>query len=115
MNYGNAWKCAECPEKNDEQGCPAWMELVETNDKGEVRINKTCLLAYFPQLVMQLIKAANRPAAAVESCRNEIVLGFGVVAAALREKRPHGHVLPQGPNRQPITLIEGEQDALETE
>lgn len=115
MNYANAWKCATCPQRNDGEGCPAWMELIENNPGGEQRLNKVCLLAYFPQLVVQLIKAANRPAAAVESCRNEIVQGFGVVAAAMREQRPHGHRLPQGPNRLPITFVKGEEDALETQ
>lgn len=80
------------------------MELVETNvETQQERITKCCVFAYFPRLVVELIKSANRPAAAVEGFRNEIVQGFQVLAmslpqfpAQLSAAGKHEHLQPSG-------------------
>ena len=41
--YKKAFKCHECPEKNGEEGCPAWNEIIMTNiQSGEDKIVKGC-------------------------------------------------------------------------
>ena len=80
MNYRNAWNCKRCPERNDEQGCPAWTEYMqELPSTGEQRLRKECLFQALPVFLVEVIKASNRPAAAVESTRNEIVNGFAAL------------------------------------
>jgi len=77
MNYLNAENCKACPKRNDEQGCPWWWEFMETNiSTGQERLTKQCGKAALPVFLTEVIKASNRPAAAVESTRNEIVTGF---------------------------------------
>lgn len=81
--YRHAWDCRRCPQRNDEQGCPAWTELLESNTAtGEERITKGCLFALLPRLLVEVLKASNRPAAAIESTRNEIAAGFDRLAAS---------------------------------
>lgn len=78
MRYKNAFNCKKCPERNDEQGCPVWWEVVECNlQTQEERLVKACGFSLLPKYLTEVIKASNRPAAAVESCRNEIAQGFG--------------------------------------
>ncbi len=83
--YKNAWKCHRCPKSNDEKGCPAWIEYSETNIiTGEVRITKECSFQAMPKFLVKVIEASNRPAAAVESTRNEIAAGFGRVISSIQ-------------------------------
>ncbi len=85
-------KCAiindECPRTNDRSArkfCPAWNEgIVWTNPAGMERVMNCAIEALMPTCV-ELIKASNRPAAAVESCRNEIANGFKGVTQALQQ------------------------------
>lgn len=81
----------KCPRNNDpEQGayCPAWTEYVETNPaSGEERLQKECLFSAMPKFMIHTLAAANRPAAAIESMRNEMSDGLGQLAAAARHKR----------------------------
>ena len=78
MNYRNAWNCKKCPGRNDEQGCPAWIEYMQENvGTGEQRLSKECLFQALPVFLVEVVKASNRPAAAVESMRNEVASGFG--------------------------------------
>lgn len=84
MNYCNAWNCKRCPERNDEQGCPAWTEYTqELPSTGEQRLRKECLFQALPVFLIEAIKASNRPAAAVESMRNEMAGGLVRLAQAL--------------------------------
>jgi len=76
----NAFNCAKCPGTGGEGGCPAWWEVIETNANGEERINRGCGFAMLPTFLIEVIKASNRPAAAVESTRNEIAQGFARLA-----------------------------------
>ena len=88
MNYKNAFRCENCPECNNENGCPCWTEIIETNIvTGEERLTKACLFSIFPRIVVELIKASNRPAAAVESTRNEIVRGFECLTEAVKNHK----------------------------
>ena len=74
MKYKNAWKCQRCPESNNEQGCPAWIELIETHmETGQERINRNCLFQMMPHLMVELIKASNRPAAEMSAMRGEVI------------------------------------------
>lgn len=88
-------KCAfvgrECPKTNDESAkifCPAWSEgVIWTNlQTGEEKIVNCSLRAMMPALV-EVIKASNRPAEAIESTRNELSTqlrrGFGVLGQAM--------------------------------
>lgn len=80
MNYRNAWNCKKCPERNDAQGCPAWIEYMQEHvGTGEQRLSKECLFQALPVFLVEVIKASNRPAAAAESTRNEIVNGFAAL------------------------------------
>jgi len=89
MNYKNPFECKECPES--EKGCPCWTELLETNiQTGEERITKDCLFRLMPRLIVEVIKASNRPAAAIESTRNALVenltLGFKSLVETIETK-----------------------------
>ena len=90
MNYKNPFECKECPES--EKGCPCWTELLETNiQTGEERITKDCLLKLMPRLMIEVIKASNRPAAAMESTRNTLLeclnRGFGSLVNVIEETK----------------------------
>lgn len=76
INYQNADNCKQCPKRNDEQGCPWFWEWVETNGTGQERLRKSCGKQAIQAHIIEVIKASNRPAAAVEDTRNEIVKGF---------------------------------------
>ena len=75
MNYKNAFRCKKCPECNDENGCPMWWETIWEKPSGEVKIIKACGYTQLPLYLIELVKASNRPAAAIESFRNEMVKG----------------------------------------
>lgn len=78
-----------CPRNNDpEKGayCPAWTETLEHNaETGEERIQKECMFQALPRWMMHVVSASNRPAAAVESTRNEIAQGFAQVTQAMHK------------------------------
>lgn len=80
----NAFNCSKCPGKSGDGGCPAFWETTWTNPSGEVKLIKDCAFAQMPLYFIELIKAANRPAAAIESTRNEIVGGFAALVEAAR-------------------------------
>lgn len=85
MNYSNAWNCKKCPRSNEENGCPAWIEYVQENPStGEQKFAKECLFKALPVFLIEVLKASNRPAAAIESTRNEIVRGFEGIQAGLQ-------------------------------
>lgn len=81
-NYQNAENCNACPKRNDEAGCPFWWEWIETNiSSGQERLRKQCGKSAMQVFMVEVIKASNRPAAAVEDTRNQIVKGFENLAA----------------------------------
>lgn len=80
----------KCPRNADPANgrfCPAWTEYVETNEQtGEERIRRECVFQAMPKFMMFAVRAANRPAAAIESTRNEIADGFARVSQTLLER-----------------------------
>lgn len=89
MNYSDAFNCKKCSESV--KGCPCWTELIETNiQTGEDRITKDCLYKLLPHLLVEVIKASNRPAAAVETMRNNLIenlsRGFSALVNAVEVK-----------------------------
>lgn len=80
--YKDAFKCSRY-KVGRVCDCPAWLELLERNDKGEERITKDCSFKLMPRMMIEVIKASNRPAAAIESTRNEIVRGFQNLSATI--------------------------------
>lgn len=86
MTYRGAWKCNRCPQSNGRDGCPAWVEYAETNGlTNEVRATKECLFQALPKFLTHTIAAANRPAAAAESFRNELATGLAALAGVQRQ------------------------------
>jgi len=81
MTYSvNAFNCSQCPEKNGDGGCPAWWEIVWENPQSdEVKVEKSCGLEMMPRILLEVLKASNRPAAAVESMRNEMKKDFSTL------------------------------------
>lgn len=77
-----------CPRNNDPSKgkyCPAWTEYTETNHQtGEDRIQKECMFTAMPKFMAHTLAAANRPAAAIESTRNELAEGFNKVANVMQ-------------------------------
>lgn len=75
--YKGAFDCSRCPMNGDPtagRACPAWHELMMTNvATGEERLVKDCLFRVLPSILIEVVKASNRPAAAIESMRNEVV------------------------------------------
>jgi hypothetical protein len=108
MNYKNSWNCKKCPGNNTEAGCPAWVEYMQRNPAGDERLQKECLFQALPVFLVEVIKASNRPAAAIESMRNETVMGLDAITQA---------VLISGSNLALHYKIEdkGNNYALETE
>lgn len=85
--YRNAMNCKKCPGTNDENGCPWWTEYFETNVvTQEVRTEKGCMGQLFPKMMMHVISASNRPAAAIESVRNVIFDGFNGVSQVIGKR-----------------------------
>lgn len=81
------------------KACPAWISeqagFMETNiSTGEERFIVGCFFQVIPKLMVEVIKASNRPAAAVESMRNETTLGLariaGVMGDAIKQARIGG-------------------------
>lgn len=69
-----------CPRNNDSQlgsYCPVWVEYIQTEiNTGEERVVKECGYQANLKFLIEVLKASNRPAAAIESTRNEIAKGF---------------------------------------
>lgn len=83
----DAVNCRRCPRdgsRDGSRGCPLWWKTVQTEvETGRERIWEECGLVQLPVYLVEVIKASNRPAAAVESMRNEMALGIERVARAL--------------------------------
>ena len=68
----NAFNCQKCPGKGGDDGCPVWWETIWEQASGETKIVKGCGFEQLPMYLTEVVKASNRPAAAVESMRNEM-------------------------------------------
>ncbi len=72
-----------CPESAK---CPCWQQLtMENTATGETKVVSDCIHRLMPVLMVEVIKAANRPAAAVESIRNEMARGLGAIAGGVEK------------------------------
>lgn len=85
-NYSkNAFTCHKCPKTNGDGGCPAWWESIwENPETKESKVLKGCAFEQMQTYLLEVIRASNRPAAAIESARNEIASGFGRVASVMK-------------------------------
>ena len=85
----HAFNCCKCPGKGGDGGCPMFWDTVHTNiQTGEIKTIRSCGYEQLPTYLVEVIKASNRPAAAVESCRNEIAAGLAKVAEAFVTATP---------------------------
>lgn len=86
MNYKNAFKCRKCPESNKEDGCPAWNEIILTNNQtGEQKIEAGCFYQMMPSLLVESIKSSNVAAATHSDIKNEVARGYATLAKAMPE------------------------------
>ena len=110
MQFNNAFNCKNCPESNNQpNGCPAWIELIENNDKGDVRINKNCLLLYSAELIMMLIKSNHIATENIVKTNNDIVDrvdailiqqgNLGMILQEIIDRLPSVHSHPSSVNR----------------
>ena len=72
-SYKNAYNCKRCPQNNGPDGCPNWIEITMTQaESGMVKVEKDCVAQFMPMLIVELIKASNRPAEELSSMRGEM-------------------------------------------
>jgi hypothetical protein len=96
-SYAAAYRCEDCPQSNGTNGCPKWVELLETNDvTGHERMTSGCVDQMMPNIAVNLIKAANRPAAEISAMRDDV---------ARRMELATAHVLNQARATTSQTLI----------
>ena len=66
--YRNAFRCRRCPERNDADGCPAWVEYVETSPAtSEQRATRGCLFQALPKFLIHTLAAAGALALPIEA------------------------------------------------
>jgi hypothetical protein len=108
-NKNGCFDCDRCPKNSDPaQGrhCVMWWETVHTNvQSGEIKTVRSCGFTQLPLYLVEVIKAANRPAAAIESTRNEIARGLAKVASAAHVFSEMA-ALPQREPEKPLLLTE---------
>lgn len=84
--------CPRCPNRYSKVGCPCWVSksagLLKMSPAGETAFIEGCYYEIMPWMMVEVIKASNRPAAAVESTRNEIVRGFQQLTFAVATHGP---------------------------
>lgn len=89
--YAHAWDCGNCPQSGDPaapRACPMWWEMTFENPKtDEVKVEKACGFILLPRLMIEVIKAANRPAASIDKTCNVIAEGLAHVARAAEQAR----------------------------
>jgi hypothetical protein len=74
MNYKKAFKCSKCPQSNTGDGCPNWLEFMQTNiHTGEDRLTKMCGYQAMPMFMTEVIRASNRPAAEIGALRGDMI------------------------------------------
>ncbi len=84
MKYKQAFKCHKCPERSDENGCPAWNEIIMTNvQTGEEKITKGCNFQLMPFIMTEAIKASNTSANTFAAIKNEIARGYSLISEGL--------------------------------
>ena len=90
-----AHQCYRCPKDgaaDGTRGCPRWWKTVQVSVTGETKVWEECGDVHWPVYATEIIKASNRPAAAIESTRNEMVRGLAAIAVATREFSSHAQL-----------------------
>ncbi len=76
-NYKGAFECNKCPMSNTpdaSRSCPMWWEfLVTPVGASQSELKKMCGYQALPTFLTEIISASNRPAAAIESMRDDTV------------------------------------------
>jgi len=90
INYENAFNCKNCPQCNTSKGCPAWLEMIEEDDKGNKRIIKMCDRVYEKYFWINVTKALAILTENVSKTNN--LYTDGIVAI--------GHAIQQHQNQQ---------------
>lgn len=80
-SYAAANRCHDCPQSNGPDGCPKWVELIETNPAGDERMTCGCLDVHYTTLAVELIKAANRPAHEISAMREDVAQRMNIAAS----------------------------------
>lgn len=88
MNYKNAFKCHKCPESSNENGCPAWSEVLLTNETGEVKSQNACVFQNMQFMLIEVLKSAGKPAAEMALMRQNMAEGMTKLVGAV-EKLPN--------------------------
>lgn len=73
LSYKNAFKCKKCPQSNQENGCPAWLEIVMTNDQGSQKMERGCSYQLMPMMLIETMRSADHTTAAAYDMRNKVV------------------------------------------
>lgn len=83
-NYKNAFKCHKCPRSNDENGCPAWNEIIMVEQAtGEQKIVKGCNFQLMPWIMTEAIKASTLTTGTFSDIKNEIARVYSLIARSL--------------------------------
>ncbi len=77
MNYKAAFRCKKCPQSNGPEGCPVWIEIVIVNSETKhTAIDKNCGFQLMPLLMVEVIKASNRPAEEMSALREGMTMQY---------------------------------------
>lgn len=88
MQFKNAFRCKNCPESSNRDGCPCWIELIWKHDTtGETTVERGCYFQLMPKLILESVKAANISSAHACQVRNTLYRGFQYLASSA-EKYP---------------------------
>lgn len=84
-------KCVQYP--GEKYTCPAWIGAeagyMETNvQTGEDRLVTGCFYQVMPKLMIHVVKASNRPAAAMQDLRNKLATAMEAQALAYSNGAP---------------------------
>lgn len=102
-SYAAAYRCGDCPQSNKADGCPKWVEIIETNvATQQERMTCGCVDQLYPTLCVELIKASNRPAAEISAMRDQVT---SAVSRAAEHMLTQFTPPPPPPPPQKITMF----------
>lgn len=93
MRYKRAFQCHKCPQRNDQDGCPRWWEVVyENKTTGKSRVEKGCGEQLELKILLDVVGAAHGAQKQASTCQNEvanhgqaIIRGFQNLAHVVQE------------------------------
>jgi hypothetical protein len=84
--YKNAFNCKKCPQSSKEDGCPAWWEQAWTDSAtGEQVLQRGCGFSMAQYLMVEVVKAAYKPASEISQMKKEVVDGVERATVAVME------------------------------